>query len=295
MKRLFKNSYIYILLLVFVCLLSMQVAFASSSVPFQYNIIPMEKINSIIDTKAQDKLSFKLYEEIDVIYYNDNPVTIVDNSFSIDVTGLSGKSTLTFKDKDGQNVSFSYYFSDNSGKVGDYELVANKNLTAYVSTINGIKVIYSDKEVKTIKRLTSLLKKLPNTMLENVNSITLIPYENTSNIAGSAKGNNITLYKFSKYATSTQKNILYHEIAHIWANDLIDNKVIDYSYSDYSKAVIEDNNYVSNYSKSYIIEKNKYSEDFADSVAFFFISERSFKNKYPHRFGYISELLEDEE
>ena len=70
-------------------------------------------------------------------------------------------------------------------------------------------------------------------MLENVNSITLIPYENTSNIAGSAKGNNITLYKFSKYATSTQKNILYHEIAHIWANDLIDNKVIDYSYSDY--------------------------------------------------------------
>ena len=52
-----------------------------------------------------------------------------------------------------------------------------------------------------------------------------------------------------------------------------------------------DNNYVSNYSKSYIEEKEKYNEDFAESISFYFINKRSFKKEYPHRNEYIEKLL----
>lgn len=291
MKRLFKNLYVSILIVIFICLFSAHTILASSGIPFEYNIIPVENINSIIDTKNQTKLAFELYEPIDKIYYNDKLVTIKENTFSIDVSKLSGKNTLTFKNQNNQTISFSYYFSDKNGKVEDYELVPGEKLTTYITTFKNIKIIYSDKEKTVAKRVVSYLKKLPNTLLENVNTITMIPFENTSNIAGSTKDENIILYKFSKYSTSTQKNILYHEIAHVWANNLIAKKIIDYSYTDYAKAVINDNNFVSNYSKAYIDEKGRYNEDFADSVSFFFINQRSFKNKYPYRFEYINNLL----
>lgn len=291
MKRLSKCLKIYILIFIFICLFSAQVILASSSIPFEYNILPTEKNHSIIDTKAQKKLEFNLYESLDEIYYNDKLVKVKNNSFSIDVSKLTGETNIIFKDSDNNTVSFSYYFSDKKGKVEDYKLVEDKNLTTYVTTYKSTKIIYSDKEKSASKKVVSYLKKLPTKLLENIDSITLIPYDNSSNIAGSAKDNQITLYKFSKYSTSTQKNILYHEIAHIWANKLMEIKIIDYSYTDYTAVVKNDNNFVSNYSKSYIDEKEKYNEDFAESVSFYFINKRSFKKEYPYRFEYIEKLL----
>ena len=295
MKKLFKNLFLYILIFTFIGLFFAESHLASSNVPFKYNIIPLEANNSIIDTKHQKQIEFKLFESMDKIYYNGNQINIKDKTFSIDVSKLSGETTITFNDSNNQTVSFSYYFSDKKGKVDGHELVEGKKLTTYVTTYNDIKIIYSNKEKNAAKRLITYLKKLPNTILENVDTITLTPYETTSNIAGVTKENCITLYKFSKYSTSTQKNVIYHEIAHTWANKLIEQKVIDYSYTDYSEIVKNDNNYVSTYSKSYIEEKGKYNEDFADSVAFFFMNERSFKKKYPCTFEYINKLKEKDE
>ena len=51
MKRLFKNLYVSILIVIFICLFSAHTILASSGIPFEYNIIPVENINSIIDTK----------------------------------------------------------------------------------------------------------------------------------------------------------------------------------------------------------------------------------------------------
>lgn len=291
MNKLYKKIYLCIALIVFILLFTTQINLASSAIPFEYNIMPIELNNSVIDTKNQKKLEFRLYEPIENLFYNNELLNIQDNKFFIDVSKLSGKTTLTFNDSNGKNISFSYYFSDKKGKVTDYELVKNKKLTTYVTTVENIKIIYSSKEKSAVKRLISYIKKLPNNLLENLDVITLIPYDNSSNIAGMTKETSITLYKFSKYSASTQKNIIYHEIAHTWAKKLIQQKLIDYSYGDYAKAVHCDKNFVSNYSKTYILEKNKYSEDFADSLAFFFINQRSFKKKYPNRYEYINYLI----
>lgn len=291
MKKLLKKIYLLISILILLCLFLMQVVLASSSIPFEYNILPEDTNQSIIDTKKQKKLTFKLYDSVDTIYYNDKEVKIQNNSFQIDCSKLSGKTTLTFKNKDNQSASFTYYFSDKKGKVDDYELVEGKSLSTYISTYKNVKIIYTTQEKNAAKRLISYLKKLPKNVLQNVNIISMIPYENTSNIAGVTKENSITLYKFSQYSATTQKNIIYHEIAHTWATYLMQKKVIDYSYTDYSTFVKADNNFVSNYSKEYIEEKGKYNEDFADSVAFYLMNQRSFKKKYPQRFVYINSLL----
>lgn len=291
MKNLSKYIKISILTIILIILFSMNTILASSTIPLEYNVIPMEQTQTIIDTKVQKKLEFKLYEEIDEIYYNNSSITIENNKFSIDVSKLSGKNNITFTDSANNIVSFTYFFSDKKGKVEDFELVADKKLTTYITTYKNVKIIYSSKEKSASKKLISHLKKLPDNIIRNITSITLIPYDNTSNVAGTAKENNITLYNFSKYSTTTQKNIIYHEIAHIWARDLMDKKIIDYSYTDYSTSVENDHNFVSNYSKKHIEEKQKYNEDFAESVSFFFINKRSFKKEYPFRYEYIENLL----
>jgi hypothetical protein len=120
----------------------------------------------------------------------------------------------------------------------------------------------------------------------------MIPYSNTSNIAGTTKNRTITLYNFGKYAKTTQMNIIYHEIAHTWASNLMDNKMIDYSYTNYQNIVNQDKNFISSYAKKFAENHDgKLSEDFADSVAFFFINQKSFAKTYPNRAVYINELL----
>ena len=69
-------------------------------------------------------------------------------------------------------------------------------------------------------------------------------------------------------------------------------KVLDYHYTDYAEAVKEDNNYISSYSKKYIIEKNNYSEDFADSVAKYLINNKKLSEKYSNRQEYIEQILD---
>lgn len=291
MKQLLKKIYLSISLLLLINLFSMQVILALSSIPFAYNVLPQEANQSIIDTKTQKKLEFKLYEPVNAIYYNGKQVKIQNNSFQIDVSNLSGKNTLTFQDSENQTVSFSYYFSDKKGKVSDYELVKEKDLSTYITTYKNIKIIYSDKEKTSATRLISYLKKLPSKLLKNIDTITMIPYETTSNIAGVTKESSIILYKFSQYSSTTQKNILYHEVAHTWANALIQNKIIDYSYTDYAEFVKADKNFVSTYAKEIIEQTERYNEDFAESISFYFINQRSFKKKYPQRFQYIDSLI----
>jgi hypothetical protein len=129
-------------------------------------------------------------------------------------------------------------------------------------------------------------------MISNVKEIKMVPYSNTSNIAGTSKNNSIILYNFGKYSETTRKNIIYHEIAHIWANSLMDSKVIDYDYSDYKEVVSKDKNFVSTYAKNFAHSNNgRVSEDFADSVAFFLINEKTFSKKYANRAAYIKGLL----
>lgn len=293
MKTHFKKfNLIFFLLMMSTMIISAHTILASSDVPFEYNILPVEARNTIIDTNAQKYIKFNVFSDTnEAIYYNNLPIQIADDkSFEIEISKLIGKNTISFSNQANETVSFTYYFSDSKGFVPNYELVKDKKLSTYVSTFNNVKIIYSDKEKNAFKKLVSYLKILPKELLENVVAITMIPFENTSNIAGVTKDNEITLYKFSKYSTSTQKNIIYHEIAHTWARNLMNQKVIDHSYSDYSEVVAKDKNYVSNYSKSYIKDKGAYNEDFADSVAFFFINNKSFKKKYPYRFEYINSL-----
>ena len=292
MKNLLKKLYMLICISILFFLFSYSIVFATTSIPFAYNILPTDSNLSIIDTKAQKKLTFKLYESGDKIFYNNTELKVENNSFQIDVSKLTGKKTLTIKNDANEESSFTYYFSDKNGKVSGYELVKDKKLTTYVTTYKNVKIIYTSKEAAASKRLVSYLKKLPDNLLENVKTITMIPYETTSNIAGATKEDKITLYKFSQYSPSTQKNIIYHEITHTWANYLMEKQVIDYSYTDYSVVTKNDKNFVSNYSKRHIKQKENYSEDFAESVAFYFISKNSFKKNYPNRFNYITDLMQ---
>lgn len=292
MKKIFIKLNL-ILFTFFIISASTSTILASSDVPFEYNVLPTITKNSIIDTKAQKTLKFKLYENSEVIYYQEKVIELnADNTFDIQINKLSGKQDIIFRNDNNETVSFTYYFSDKKGNVKDYELVDGQELNTIVTTYKDIQIIYSSKEKAGAKKLISYLKKLPNQILKNVEKITMIPYENESNIAGVTLDNSITLYKFSKYSTATQKNILYHEIAHTWATKLMQNKVLDYSYSDYKEIVLKDNNFVSTYSKAYIEGEKVYSEDFAESVSFFFINKRNFKKKYPNRYEYISTLTD---
>jgi hypothetical protein len=273
-----------------VCVLSCSLSFAQ--VPFEYNIIPEIKNNSVIDRTATKLLKFKLYEAQEDIYYNDMKVSIEDNSFIVDISKLVGNVSIQFRNSEGKIKTFNYNISDNKGRLEGYELVAGKTLNTYVTTINNITVIYTDKEVNAMSKLQKYILELPSQMLENINLIKMIPYSNTSNIAGTSKDQTITLYNFKKYDQKTQKNIIFHELAHSWANKLMDKKIIDYSYTDYKDVVAKDNNFISGYAKNFANDNNgRLSEDFADSVAFYFINQKQFAKTYPNRTDYIKSLL----
>lgn len=297
MKRLIKKFRSSILITLLLILLSVSVVLASDSVqriykvPFEYNILTTIPNNSPIDTKVENKIRFSLFEEMDDIYYNGKLLSIENESFEVDITGLSGETTFIFTNSNKKVAMFKYYLSDESGFLNGYKLLDDKDLNVYITTFKGIKIIYTDKEKDSVKKLTSYIDVLPDNVLDNINIIKMIPYDNTSNIAGVTKGNIITLYKFSKYSAQTQKNIIYHEIGHTWASKLMDKQIIDYSYSEYSKIAQKDNKSVSKYSHQFATENGRYSEDFADSFAFFFISS-TFSNKYPNRAAYIKSLLE---
>ena len=279
-----------LLVLGIVWALSCSLSFAQ--VPFEYNIVPEIKNNSVIDKASTKGLTFKLYELQDGIYYNNQKVTINDNLFTVDISNLTGKVTISFRNSENKVKSFNYNISDDKGKLEDYELVAGKKLNTYVTTVNGITIIYTDKETSALAKLKNYISELPTQMLENVNLIKMIPYSNTANIAGSTKDKTITLYNFKKYDSKTQMNIIYHELAHTWASKLMDKKILDYSYTNYKEVVSKDKNYVSGYARNFAFDNNgRLSEDFADSVAFYFINQTTFSKAYPNRTNYIKSLL----
>ena len=140
-------------------------------------------------------------------------------------------------------------------------------------------------------RVNELLNEIPNELKSGLKEIMLYSYDN-DNIAGTTNNGVIELYNFSKYSKATQKYILYHEIVHTWGRYLMDKKILDYHYTDYQEYVKMDNNYVSKYSKEYIINKDNYSEDFADSVTQYLINKEKFKIKYLNRANYISQLFQ---
>lgn len=267
------------------------ISFAGENVPFFYNVLPVEVNNSIIDTNAQQTIKFELYESENEIYYNNSKVEIVDDSFEINVAGLSGKTTFTFYNDKNEQVTFTYFLSDEKGFVNDYDFSGMRNIKTYVKTIENIKVIYTNKDAKVMSILEKYLKNIPANVRSNVEEIVLSPYKNTGKVAGVTKSNKITLYNLSKYSAKTIQNIVIHEVAHTWADLLMQQKKIDFQYTEYAKAAKADKNFVSVYTKKYITQKEDYSEDFADAIAFFFMNTKNFSKKYANRAAYIEEII----
>ncbi len=162
----------------------------------------------------------------------------------------------------------------------------------YITEINdGIECVYDQNELSSKEIVVEILKEVPKELKMVVKQI-CIYQELNGNVAGVAKDEQIELYNLEQYDKETQKYIVYHEIAHLWGRKLMQYKVLDYHYTDYSEAVRKDNNYISSYSKKYIIEKNNYSEDFADSVAKYLISNKKLSKKYSNRQAYIEQMLD---
>ena len=171
---------LYFLVGMIVWVLSWSLSFAQ--VPFEYNIVPEIKNNSVVDKLVTTSLVFNLYEEQGDIFYNNSKVQVKDNSFMIDISKMSGQTSFTFNNGNGEERTFSYNISDNKGKLVDYVLVSGKDLNTYVTTSNGIQVIYTDKEKNAVSKLSKYLKELPESVLSNVKQIKMIPYSHVFHI-----------------------------------------------------------------------------------------------------------------
>lgn len=287
-----KGKTIKLLVLTFVLISLSTIAYAGSTVPFFYNVLPVEKNNSIIDKNLQKTLTFNLYQDENEIFFNDEPVKVINNSFEIDISKLEGKQTFEFVNDNNEKATFTYYISDSKGKVDGYKFEKANNVVTYVKTVDGIKVIYTNKEQKIFDKVENIIKKIPSEVKVNVDMITLVPYTDTNKkVAGITSGSNIKLYKISSYSGKTLERIIIHEVAHTFADELIRTKVIDYSYTEYSKTVKADKKNVSTYSKSYT-ERNLYNEDFADSMAELIMNQKAFEKKFPNRAKYLLDLFD---
>ena len=92
--------------------------------------------------------------------------------------------------------------------------------------------------------------------------------------------------------SSKDKEMLINELSSIKANigKYAINGDNDYSYSDYKLAVNKDTRFPSKYAKENV-EAGNYNEDFAESISFYLINEKTFSNKYPARTEYIKEII----
>lgn len=276
MKKLFS--------ILFSLFLYTTVSFADDKIALMFNIIPDDdsKNNSIVDSRIQKKLGFKLYRTQGAVYFNSQEINIVDGKFEIDLTGLTGKQELKFTNDDNEEATFTYYIADENGLVKDYML---ENKQAYVKTVENAKVIYTSKDAGKIDYVTELITKMPLVTKTNLKQITLLPTEHASGAAGITDYNKVTLYNLSTYTDKEIQRIVTHEIAHTWAHELRKEKVIDYSYTDFGSAVRADGNFVTSYSQ------NSLSEDFADSVALYLANANSFTKNFPERASYIANLF----
>ena len=162
----------------------------------------------------------------------------------------------------------------------------------YVTTYESVKFIYTEKDARSVEKVFDLLDNMPTQMKENLKEIKMVPSKTRGNVAGVTKYDSITFYGLSSYRNETFENIVYHEVAHTWAYELIRNKVLDFNYSEYSDLAREDDNYVSTYSRKAIIKNDDYSEDFAESVAFYMIDSEDFEMNHPARAEFISSIID---
>jgi hypothetical protein len=80
---------------------------------------------------------------------------------------------------------------------------------------------------------------LGSKMKTNLKEIKLLPINHSSKAAGITDYNKVTLYNISTYTDKEIQRIVTHEIAHTWAHELRKDKIIDYSYTNFGKAVKE--------------------------------------------------------
>ena len=146
-------------------------------------------------------------------------------------------------------------------------------------------MVYTNKDTMRVPYVKMLLNKMPANTRENLKEITFIPAEAPNRAAGITNNNKVRFYNLSTYTNNEIKRIVFHEVAHTWAQALRDDKVMDYSYTEFSKAVRADSKFVTNYSK------NSVSEDFADSIALYLMNPQSFAKNFPARNNYISALI----
>lgn len=267
------------------------ISLAGDTVPFFYNVLPEFDSNSIIDSK-NDVISFDLWEDEEKVFVNGEEVQILDNHFVIDTYGLSGKQEFVITNDKNEEVIYTYYISDEDGFVEDYEDEEIGNKDVYVTTYESVKFIYTEKDARSVEKVFDLLDNMPTQMKENLKEIKMVPSKTRGNVAGVTKYDSITFYGLSSYRSETFENIVYHEVAHTWAYELIRIKVLDFNYSEYSDLAREDDNYVSNYSRKAIIKNDDYSEDFAESVAFYMIDSEDFEMNHPARAEFISSIID---
>ena len=281
-------------IITFNLILATSITFARDDIALNYNLTSSVKNGYVVDSVNTKQIDFSLFEAEESIFCNNEPVTVENNKFSISIEGLTGKQEFVFSNTENETTTYTYYISDDNGYLENYKLEELKNTKTktYIKTIKGVTVIYTSKDEKSIKTLEEIISTLPDKLLTNLSEIKLLPAKHTSNAAGVTKYNKITLYNLSSYSKSTIKNIVIHEIAHTWAYDLIKDKTIDYSYTNYQKVVDSEKTFPSKYAKENVKNGN-YSEDFAESVSFYFINTNSFERKYPARADYIKELLEN--
>lgn len=265
-------------------------SFAGDTIPFFYNVLPEFDSNSIIDSK-NDVISFNLWEDEENVFVNGEEVELLDNHFEIDINDIYGKQDFVITNDKNEEVIYTYYISDENGFVEEYtdDEIGNKDV--YVFTYEDIKIIYTERDAKSVEKVIELLNNMPYQMKNNLDEIRMVPSKTKGNIAGITKYNKITFYGLSFYKGETFENIVYHEVAHTWAYELIREKVLDFNYSEYSKLVNEDGNYVSNYSKKAIVKNDDYSEDFAESIAFYMIDAENFSENYPARAEFINSII----
>lgn len=260
------------------------ISLADDKIALMYNIIPDDdsKKNSVIDSRVQKKLNFKFYKNQGAVYFNNEEINVNNGRFEISLDGLTGKQELKFTNNENEEAVFTYYISDENGFAKDYML---ENKEAYIKTIDNAKVIYTSKDAKKINYVEKIIKEMPENTKTNLKEIKLLPVEHSSKAAGITDYNKVTLYNLSNYTDKEIQRIVTHEIAHTWAHELRKDKVIDYSYTDFGKAVKTDGNFVTSYSKDSL------NEDFADSVAYYLADVDSFTKNFPARADYISNLI----
>ena len=121
MKKFFSNTkFMLVMILILISMsyvLTTYAAFGEPTIPFSYNLLPEVKNYSAIDKQVTKALRFQLYENVEDIYYNNQKMDVIDDAFEIDISAFSGKTTFTFQNAQGHTAQFTYYISDDAGRL----------------------------------------------------------------------------------------------------------------------------------------------------------------------------------